>query len=209
MVFPFSSSRGRQRDEVVVIALGARVTKAVHLVRKGESLRLRNYVLQSAPVYGTELSPELLTEHLKAMSQALGAQTRRATLVIGMERSLVRNVDLPSDKVPDMRRMISLAPKNYFQEELPDHVFDCFILPGSEPAKAGESGKATQKFRALVGGAKRQFVATLQAAAEAAGLVVDQITLSQISLANAAALAMPELAHQEVIALVDLGFMTS
>lgn len=209
MVFPFASNLTRRRDEMVAIALGARVTKAVHLVRKGESLRLRNYVLQSAPVYGTELSVELLAEHLKSITQSLGASTRRVTLVISMERTLVRNVDLPSDRVPDMRRMISLAPKNYFQEELPDYLFDCFILRAAPATKPTEGVKPGQRFNALVGGAKRQLVTDLQAAAEAAGLVVDQITLSQIGLANAAALAMPDLVEKEVIAAVDLGFVTS
>jgi hypothetical protein len=56
----------------VAIDLGARTTKAVFLQRKGDVYALANYSLQDAPIYEKSFSPELLTEHLKTISQGLG-----------------------------------------------------------------------------------------------------------------------------------------
>ena len=110
--------------------------------------------------------------------------------------------------VADLRLMLKYNSKNYLQQDLPDYIFDCYILPPRRGAKAPETAK-NQKCRALVGGAKKKFLSDLQGAVEAAGLVADQISPGLIGTANAFELAQPEAFEKEVVALVDIGFKHS
>lgn len=235
MALPFfgrAASESGQRDQIVAIDLGSRVTKAVLMQRRGEIVALQNYTFREDPTSAKPLSGEELGERLKAIIQALGAKTKRIVFVINNEDGRLCHADLPPVGVSDMRRLVRLSSKTFFQEELSGHFFDCHILPTYEEAKApdstaqgenpsmGEFGdttlivsksgvaKAHPKVKVLVGGASGQLVSTLQAAAKAAGLLVEQITLGQVAPANAFK-SMPTAFHKETVALVDIGFKTS
>src|SRR6266496_6284172 len=184
MALPFLSSSTKRLDQIIGIDLGARTTKAVHLQRKGGGLSLVGFALQDAPAHEKALSPELLGEHLGAISQALGSRTKQVVLAVGVGDSLLRHAEMPLLPVGDMRIMLKFNSKNYLQQDLPDHVFDCFIIPPRANSKA-EVPKTGQKCTVLVGGAKRQLIDDLQAAAKAAGLVTEQIIPSLIGLPNA------------------------
>src|SRR6266536_4222549 len=173
MALPFLSRQAKRLEQIISIDLGARTTKAVHLQRKSEGLNFLSYVLQDAPAYEKGLSPQLLGEHLGAVSQALGGRTKQVVLAVGAGDSLVRHAELPMLPVGDMRIMLKFNSKNYLQQDLPDHVFDCFIIPPRASAKQ-EPLKAGQKCTVLVGAARRQLIEDLQAAAKAAGLVPEQ-----------------------------------
>src|SRR6266536_950635 len=193
MALPFLSRQAKRLEQIISIDLGARTTKAVHLQRKSEGLNFLSYVLQDAPAYEKGLSPQLLGEHLGAVNQALGGRTKQVVLAVGVGDSLVRHAELPMIPVSDMRTMLRFNAKNYLQQDLPDHVFDCFIIPPRPGAKP-EAPKAGQKCRALVGGAK------------SAGLSPEQIVPSLIGPPNAFETARPEVFSKEVAALVDIGF---
>ena len=132
----------KKRAQIVAIDLGRRSTKAVSIQRRGTSFELLRYTIQDAPIQEKGLSPELMAEHLKTVFDALGAKTRQVTLVVGVHYTLVRHAEVPFVPVEDMRLMLKFNSKNYLQQELPDHVFDCHIshlapapnLP-SNPAK--------------------------------------------------------------------------
>ena len=209
MALPFLSSGSKKRDQIVAIDLGSRATKAVHLHRKGEAWALTGFVVQDAPIYDRALSAEVLADHLKGVINALGSRVKAVCLVIGPGDSILRHAELPMVPLPDMRQMLKFGSKNYLQQDLPDHLFDCFIMPSSVSASPGEGGKAPQKYKVLVGGAKRQLVTDIQTAAKEAGLHAEEITTSLIGPANAFELAMPELYAKEVVALVDFGYKSS
>ncbi len=201
---PFLGNKTPKRDQIVAIDLGSRTTKAVFLQRNGEGFSLVRYAIQDAPIYDKAPSADLLGEHLRAIMQQLEPKTKLVTLVIGMSDSILRNVEVPLMPPSEMRLMLKFNTKTYLQQELPDHVFDCFLLPSRQAGKA-ETGKAA-KSNVWVGGAKNQYVNDLQRATRAAGLIPDQITLSALGPVNAFEKARPESFEREVVALVDIGF---
>src|SRR5205814_6649240 len=208
MAWPFLSSQARRLDQITAIDLGARTTKAVCLQRKGEGLNFLNYALQDAPAYEKGVSPQLLGEHLGAINQALGGRTRQIVLAVGASDALVRHAELPMVPVADMRIMLKYNSKNYLQQDLPDHVFDCYVIPPRAGVKS-EAPKASQKCTVLVGCAKKQLIDDLQMAAKTAGLEAEQIVPSLIGPPNAFELAKQDIFNNEVIALVDFGFKHS
>jgi len=201
--------KGRKRKQLVSIDLGGRTTKAVELHRNGQGLVLSGYALLDAPIYQKGLSRDLLAEHLKNVIHVLGPGTRSVILAVGVSDSVVRHADLPGMPLADMRQVLRNNSKNYLQQDLPGHVFDCsFIAAGSnlqslERVKLGLSGG---KHRVLIAGARKQLVEEIQAAVKTAGLVADEIVPGLIGPVNAFEMAMPEVFSGEVVALVDIGF---
>lgn len=191
--------------QVVACDLGARSTKSVWVQRRGSSYALLGYAVHDAPAPDRAGSTERLSEHLKAITSELGGRVKHAVLVVGVGDSLLRHAELPLIPLADMRQMLRFNPKAYLQQDLSDYVFDCCIVPprsgnGSEPAKVGQKGKV------LVGGARRQAVLDLQAAAKAAGLVPTQVVPGWIGPANAFEATQPELFARGAVVLVDIGF---
>jgi type IV pilus assembly protein PilM len=209
MALPFLNNLAKRRDQVVVVDLGARATKAVYLQRKGEGWTLARYTIQDSPVADKAPSSDLLAEHLKNISAALEARVKRIALAIGVNDSLLRSAELPLMPVADMRLMLKFNAKNYLQQDLPDHVFDCYILPPRAGGVAAELTKAAPRCRVLVGGVKKQVLDDLASSAKAAGLLVEQVSPGVIGPANAFELAQPEAFQKEVVALVDIGFKSS
>jgi type IV pilus assembly protein PilM len=197
---------------MLAIDLGARTTKAVHLQRRGDGYVLNRYALLDAPIYDKNLSVELLSEHLKAVSQALEAKTKAVALAVGVNDSLVRHGEMPRIPVADMRLVLKNNAKNYLQQDLPNHVFDCYIIPPraqAKPVEAAKAAPASQKQKVLIAGAKKQMVADFLQAARNAGLVADHIVPCLVGPLNAFELAMPDIFAREVVALVDIGFKHS
>lgn len=210
MRLPFSSDRNKKRDQVISIDLGGRTTKAIHLQRRGDRFALTRYALLDAPIHERSLSAELLTEHLKAVCEALETRTRTVILSIGVSDSLVRHADLPQMPVSDMRQILKNNTKTYLQQDLPGHAFDCYIIPPRASSKASEkekqAGGGNSKMRVLVAGAKRQLVDDLEIATRNTGMAPDMILPGLVGPVNAFEQAMPEIFLKEVVALVDIGF---
>ncbi|MCX8090490.1 MAG: pilus assembly protein PilM [Verrucomicrobiae bacterium] len=216
MALPFLDRTGRRkRDQLLAFDLGARTTKAVSLSRHNGGFALHRYAVMDAPIYEKTLSTDLLAEHLRALVQQLDARTRMAVFAVGVGDALVRHAELPRIPLEDMRQILKINSKNYLQQDLPNHVFDCYVMAAAhaaakpaEPAKtAPAAGPAKQKV--LVAGAKRQLVDDFVAAARHAGLVADHIVPGLIGPINAFEAALPEAFAREVVALVDLGFRHS
>jgi type IV pilus assembly protein PilM len=207
MALPFLSNQVKRRDQIVAVDLGTRTTKAVQLQRRGEGFSILGYCLQDAPAYERGLSPELLGEHLSTVNQALGGRCKTIVLVLGVGDSLLRHAEMPLVPVADMQMMLKYNAKNYLQQELPDYVYDCYILPLKSGAKP--EVKQNPKCKVLVGGAKKQMLDELQAAAKVAGLTTEQVVPGLIGPPNAFELARPDLFTKEPVALVDIGFKNS
>jgi type IV pilus assembly protein PilM len=203
------SKYSSKANEIVVIVLGTCTTKALHVRRQGDGLHLLNYVLKPTPVLKEGLAGKALAHHLREVSGELEAGTNRAVVVIGMGQSLVRTLEVPALKPPELRQLVKQNSKHFFQEELTDYEFDCFVLPEPGPSAAAGTPSPQRKNRALVVGAKTALLDDLQAGVKAAGLSLVQVAVSQVGLVNAALAGLPELPADEVVAIVDLGFRTS
>ena len=99
MSLPFFNTRAKRRDEVIAIDLGGRHTKAVRVQNKGERLSLVSYTIQDSPseVSGGA-SVEVLAEHLKSVSRALGDGTRGLRFLSSGWGSSVATVSWSSPK---------------------------------------------------------------------------------------------------------------
>jgi len=209
MALPFINGAARKRDQVLSIDLGGRTTKAVQVQRKGDRFSLTRFALLDAPIYERNLSADLLGEHVKSVCQALDAKTRSVSLAIGVTDSIVRHAELPQMPIGDMRLVLKNNSKNYLQQDLTGHVFDCFVIAARASAKPVEKSKVaggTPRHRVLVAGAKKQLIDDMQGAIKATGLVPDNIVPGLLGPVNAFELAMPEVFSRDVVALVDIGF---
>jgi type IV pilus assembly protein PilM len=162
----------------------------------------------ASPVSERKLGKDLLVPHLKKVAQEMGNRGKSVVYTLGVADSMLRQTEMPLLPLEDIRSMINLAPKQYLQADMSDHVFDCALLAGSplETFKP-DAGKGPAKVRVLVGGAKRQMVQDVQSLVKESGLAIDQIVPSLIGPVNALEHAQPEAFAKESIALVDLGFL--
>lgn len=204
MEFPFFNGKRKLGETLIAIDLGGRTTKAVQVQRKNGGYSLLSYAVQDAPIADKAPSPELLSEHFKAVGQALDARTKQVVFSVGVADSVLRHAELPMLPPDDMRMVLKFNAKNYLQQDLPDYAFDCFMLPGA--LKAGEAPAKNQKVRTLVGGAKNQLVNDLQAAAKLAGWSAEFVTPALVGPANAFELAHPDVFQKQVVALIEMGF---
>jgi type IV pilus assembly protein PilM len=211
MALPFLAGK-RKRTQMISVDLGSRTTKAVLLEQRGEVWALTRYVLLDAPIFEKKISPELLTEHLKAVVEALATKTRFVTLAVSLDDAVVRLVDLPQIPVDEMRLVLKNNAKTYLQQDLPGHVFDCYIFPPKQAVNDKPSSGTPKtaggmnKLKVLVTAARQQLVNDFQAAIKESGLVGDHMVPGFVSLVNAFEMAQPETFKNESVALVDIGF---
>jgi type IV pilus assembly protein PilM len=210
MALPFLNGASRKRrDKMVVVDLGSRTTKAILLERRGEVLALTRYALLDAPIYEKKLSTELLSDHLRSVSEALGGTAKAVTLAVGLDDAVVRQIELPQIPIGEMRMVLKNNTKGYLQQDLPNHVFDCYIFPPKQTAKPAEAAKqqmTVPKLKVLATGAKQQLIDDLQTAVRNAGLAAECIVPGVIGPMNAFEMALPQAFANEVVALVDIGF---
>lgn len=209
MALPLILSGSRKkRDQILAIDLGTRKTKAVTMQRRGDIYVLSRFALLDAPVFEKTLTPELLSEHLKAVSQALESKSRLVSLTTSVSDALVRHIEIPRMPLDDMRLILKHNSRNYLQQDLLNHVFDCHLLPESA-ADTAKTSSAVAKQKVLVAGSKSQFVDEMVEGVRNAGLVADHILPGIIGPVNAFEMAQPEAFSNEVIALIDVGFKSS
>jgi type IV pilus assembly protein PilM len=209
---PFlNGAAGKKRNQIMSIDLGGRTTKAVLVERQGIGYALTRYALLDAPIFEKTLSPELLAEHLKAVSDTLGGKIKFTTLSIGVNDALVRPLELPLIPMDEMRLVLKNNSRGYLQQDLPNRVFDCAVIPTKSPLTTADAPKtaAIPKVKVLVTAAKRELVDDFQNAIKDAGLVPDHIVPALIGPVNAFEMAMPEIFATDSVALVDIGFKNS
>ena len=210
MALPFFVNGSRnKRDQMLAIDLGGRTTKAVHLQRRGKDFVIGGFAMVGAPIFEKQMSVELLSEHLKSIEQALGVKTKLLTLALGVNDALVRIVDMPRMPLDDMRLAIKLNSRNYLQQDLPNHIYDCHVMLRNKEQEQSKPGAGVQKQKVLIAGAKKQLVDVFSEASKSVGLIADHIVPSLVCPGNAFEVAMPEIFSKEVVALVDVGFKSS
>src|ERR1035437_2788145 len=139
----------KKRAQVIAVDLGSRITKAVRLERRGELLALTRYALLDAPIADKKISPEQLADHLHAVVEALGGNGKYIVVAAGLADAMVRQVELPQMPLDELRTVLKMNHKNYLQQDLPNHVFDCYIIPprALAPNEKGAAGGATPKLK--------------------------------------------------------------
>lgn len=208
MGLPFFVNGTRlSRDQIVAVDLGGRTTKAVNLQRRGNGFALTSFAVVDAPIYEKTLPVDLLGEHLKSVAQALNTKTKLLSVALGVNDSVVRLVDMPKIPLEDMRQAIKFNTKNYLQQDLQGHSFDCYVVP--QPKGAETPVVPGQKQKVLVSGTKTKLLDDLVEASKSAGLVADHVVPGLICPGNAFEMAQPEAFANEVVALVDIGFKSS
>jgi type IV pilus assembly protein PilM len=209
MDWSFLNNSKRKRDQIVVVDLGGHTTKAIHMQRKGDQFTLLRYSIMDNPARQNPPSAELLTSHLKSIVETLDIKTKQINLAVGVTDSIIRQTELPQIPVQDMRLVLKTSPKTYLQQDLPNHIFDCYIIPPralSKPDEKTRVNQVSQKFKVLAAGAKKQFLDELQDCVVKAGYIADGISPGMIGPINAFELAMPDEFQKGVTALVDIGF---
>jgi type IV pilus assembly protein PilM len=211
MALAFLNSVTKNKGSLLALDLGGRTTKAIHMLRKGDAFILSKFGLFDAPVSEQGLTKELLVGHLKTISQAMDSKAKNVVVAIDVNDATVRQAELPLMPVGDMRQVLKMNTKTYLQQDLPGHVFDCYIMPPKEGLSADKAKGAGNmpKSKVLVAGAKKQLVDDLQTSIRNAGLIPDAIVPSVIGPVNAFEMAHPEPFAKEVVALVDIGFKNS
>src|SRR5690349_4604795 len=127
---PFLSGLSRKsRSHVIAVDLGSRTTKAILLERRGDHFALTRYALLDAPIYEKKMSPEMLADHLHSIAQSLGSSTKYIAIAVGLDDAVVRQIEMPQIPVEEMRAILKMNHKNYLQQDLPNHVFDCCVIP--------------------------------------------------------------------------------
>src|SRR5277367_5977128 len=110
MTLPFLKN-GRNKDQVLAVDLGTRTTKAVLLERRDNAFSLTRFTVQDAPIYDKAMPQGLLTEHLRAILEAMQPKTKQVTISIGAADSILRSTELPLMPVSEMRQMLKFNSK--------------------------------------------------------------------------------------------------
>lgn len=203
---PFLSGASRKkRAQVISVDLGSRTTKAVLLERHGADFSLTRYALLDAPIYDKKISAEQLADHLHSVADALGNSTKYISVAVGLGDAVVRQIELPPLPLDEMRSILKMNHKNYLQQDLPNHTFDCYIIPPRALAPDAKS-PASSKLKVLAAAAKKQLISDFMQATATAGLVADAMVPSLVGPINAFESALPEIYAKETVALVDIGF---
>ena len=148
MALPFLADIGKKkRTQMISVDLGSRTTKAVLLEQRGGGWTLTRYALLDAPIFDKKISAELLTEHLKTVVESLATKARFVTIAVSLDDAVVRLVDLPQIPVDEMRLVLKNNAKTYLQQELPGHVFDCYIFPSKQAVNSKPSGETPKDRR--------------------------------------------------------------
>jgi type IV pilus assembly protein PilM len=208
MALPFLDSGTRKkRDQMLAVDLGGRVTKAVHVQRRGESIILNRYALMDAPIFDKTIPPDLLCDHLKTISRFFENKCKLITLTMGVNDALMRHVEMPQMPIEDMRLILKNNSRVYLQQDMTGYAFDC----QRQQHKSNETtkGQSQQKQKVLIAGAKQQLIDDYVLGARNAGLVVDHIIPGAVGPINTFEKALPEIFSAEVVALVDIGFKSS
>jgi type IV pilus assembly protein PilM len=210
---PFINIASRKRrTQMISVDLGSRTTKAVLLERRGEVLALTRYALLDAPIFEKKISPELLGDHLRSVVEALGNTTKFITMSVGLDDALIKQVELPQIPLDEMRQILKVNHKGYLQQDLPNHVFDCYIVPprqqsaGEKNADTARAGGGAPKLKVLAAAAKQQLVNDFMAATHNAGLIAECMVPGLVGPINTFEQALPEIFAKETVALVDIGF---
>ena len=200
-----SKTRGALR--VIGIELGGLTSRAVHLERDGDQLKVLKFSVRESPLKEPNLTPAMLAEHFQKLAKDLRANTKDLVVSLGMEEAILQRVQMPRTTNEELRQILKLSGTKYFPQDINDHVFDVTIVQRPNSARSAiEPPRIRSQAEVLVAGARRDLVELVQKAAKLARLRLVQVSLTMIGLADALRTANPELLAQKPVVVGKLGF---
>jgi Tfp pilus assembly PilM family ATPase/uncharacterized protein (DUF1778 family) len=190
----------KRRPPLVVLDLSERSTRAAVVQWDGEVLAFKDYAIIEAPGLIATLTRQQLAEHLKRATAALAVKCREAVLLLGMQDTPARTVELPNSPDTDFRSLLKLNTAKYFKHEASELVLDCVPVA----VLTGKTG-LPKEVPVLATGIREELFRLILAAAQDAHLNIIRITSNQIGLANVLRLSRQESFEKEVMAVVDFG----
>ncbi len=145
-------------------------------------------------------------DHLKSVAEALGNTTKFVVVAVGLEDAMVRQIELPQIPLEEMRQILKVNHKTYLQQDLPNHVFDCYIIPPRATSPGDRAAGGVPKLKVRAAATKQQLVSDFVQAAQIAGLSAECMVPGLIGPMNTFEQALPDVYARETVALVDIGF---
>ncbi len=198
-----SKAAGVQR--VIGIELGGLTSRAVHLQRSGEELKVLKFSVRESPLKQQDLTPATLAAHFQKLAKDLQASTKDLVVVLGMEEAILQRVHMPRAPIDELRQMLKLSGAKYFPQDISHHLFDVSVVPRAN-AKAVEPPRLRSQAEVLVAAAKRELVELVGKAARLAGLRLVEVSLTMIGLADAMRVASMETLKAQPVVVGKLGF---
>ena len=200
-----SKTRGAPR--VIGIELGGLTSRAVHLERSGDQLKVLKFSVRESPLKDPNLTPAVLAEHFQKLAKDLQTNTRDIVVCLGMEDAILQRVQMPRTSNEELRQILKLSGTKYFPQDINNHIFDVAVVQRANSNRAAmEPPRARTQAEVLVAGARRDIVKLVQKAAKLAHLRLRQVSLTMIGLADALRAATPELLTQKPVVVGKLGF---
>lgn len=198
-----SKTRGVPR--VIGIELGGLTSRAVHVERSGEQLKVLKFSVRESPLKDENLTAAALAEHFQKLAKDLQAHTKDIVVTLGMEDAILQRVQMPRTSNDELRQILKLSGSKYFPQDINNHIFDVAIVQRGN-GRTTEPPRIKAQAEVLVAGAKRELVELVQKAAKLAGLRLLGVSLTMIGCADALRVANPELLAQKPVVVGKLGF---
>ena len=200
-----SKTRGKSR--VIGIELGGLTSRAIHLERAGDDLKVLKFSVRESPLKEPNLTPAILAEHFLKLAKDLQTNTRDIVVALGMEDAILQRVQMPRTTNDELRQILKLSSTKYFPQDIANHVFDVAVVQRANNTRAAvEPPRIRSQAEVLVAGARGDLVELVQKAAKLARLRLVQVSLTMIGLADALRVANPELLAQKPVVVGKLGF---
>lgn len=198
-------SKNRGGSRVIGVELGGLTSRAVHVERCGDQLKVLKFCVRESPLKQENLTPAVLAEHFQKLAKDLQAQTRDIVVTLGMEESILQRVQMPRTTNEELRQILKLSGTKYFPQDIANHIFDVAIVQRGN-GRVPEPPRARAQAEVLVAGTRRDLVDLIKKAAKLAGLRLGQVSLTMIGLADALRVADGELLAQKPVVVGELGF---
>jgi Tfp pilus assembly PilM family ATPase len=213
---------------IVAIDLGEATSRAVHLLRDGDQTTLVSSVSLPSPLAAGEWDDQKLAEHFTEIHRLLGAKTKRTVIALPTKDTVLRVTEMADAPEADLRGVLRYNSARYLQQDLKNHVFDCCILQAAPPESSRQTASMQQVIEAdfgdgkvaapiapdaiapgkrkyvLAGGLPADRLRKVSAAAAQAGLVLENVTIAQVSLVQAGLAARLSKNEQEVFGFLDI-----
>jgi len=203
-------------SSVVGIDLGNSSLKAVRLQKKGAEYVLSRAAILPAPLDASVLTEQRLADLIKQLISLVKTSGADVHFTVNSPNSTVRYVELPQISLSDIRSALKLNSATYLRQKFDNYTFDACPLDAEAEAALKESQKQKKdtsgvhgKVKLLVGGLPNTETMLYFHAARRAGIRPGSLQLSPISFINCFEAARPELFHNQAVALLDVGFLSS
>ena len=190
-------------DRIVAIELGSLTSRAVHLQKVGEQLKVLKFTVRESPLKQQDLTAEVVAEHFRKLLQDLQANTKDIVVALGMEESILQRVQMPRASEDELRQILKLSGTKYFPQDITNLTFDVTVVPRTGTS---EPPRLRAQADVLVAATRRDRLGLITKAAKLARVRLRQVSLSMLGLADALRAANVPSPKGKPIAIGKIGF---